>query len=66
MSEAVDERREEWMDEFNDIFDPRAAGSGTANEAREHVLYRLVILGQNLVVRLNGLYPDALEDEYLL
>ncbi len=36
-----------------------------AEEVRSAALYRVVIPRQNLVVRLNGLYPDIPETEFL-
>ncbi len=53
------------MNQFDDEFDPCAAGSGPAGEMRGDALYRVVIPRQNVVVRLNGVWLDAPKNEFL-
>ncbi|HZC18456.1 MAG TPA: hypothetical protein VE225_01985, partial [Rubrobacteraceae bacterium] len=53
------------MSKASDEFDACAAGSGPAGEMRSDALYRVVIPRQNVVVRLNGLWPDVPENEFL-
>lgn len=53
------------MDWSGGEFDAGAAGPGRESGARNDSLFRVVIPGQNLVVRLNGLSPDTPEDEFL-
>jgi hypothetical protein len=53
------------LDEFDHVFDTHAAVPDPADEVRSDALYRVVIPRQNLVVRLNGLWPDIPEDEFL-
>ncbi len=56
-------RRE--MNKFDDEFYPCPACSGLAGEMRSNGLYRVVIPRQNVVVRLNGVWPDTPENEFL-
>ncbi len=53
------------MDEFDHVFDTHPAVPNPADEVRSDALYRVVIPRQNLVVRLNGLWPDIPEGEFL-
>jgi hypothetical protein len=53
------------MNKFDDEFDACATGSGPAGEMRSDALYRVVIPRQNVVVRLNGVWPDTPENEFL-
>ena len=53
------------MDEFDHVFDTHAAVPNPVDEVRSDALYRVDIPRQNLIVRLNGLWPDIPEDEFL-
>ena len=53
------------MDVLDDGLDAGAADLGPIGEARESTLYRVLVPRQNLVVRLNGSYPDTPEEEFL-
>lgn len=53
------------MDGFFEGFGARAGYCGSAEEQRSCAFYRVMIPRQNLVLRINGLDPDAPEDEYL-
>jgi hypothetical protein len=48
-----------------DGFDVDAIGPDPGNDAPSDALYRIVLSRQNLIVRLNGLWPDVPEDEFL-
>ena len=53
------------MDEFDHVFDTHAAVPNPVDEVRGDALYRVVIPRQNLIVRLNGPWPDIPEDKFL-
>lgn len=53
------------MDELGEPFDAYAAGPDPVAGMRGDALYRVVVPRQTVVVRLNGLWPDTPENDYL-